>query len=389
MADKLFFTIKFIGVNAGLSDMLVRLYSMYKVGKVLSYTYIHTPFICKRSYPLNYIDRIVKKIIGDKIYHPLSKFIGLEKCDLNIFDKDFLHYNIVELNIEDILENEHISSISDLKNIIESNEHKTEPTIYSFLTTGNFYKFDTQSKINNLLQDTVSIKDFRNLVTKRYWQARKRWPISIPFDETKTKILIHVRRGDRACINLGERVICLHGAKVAIVNDVDNIVERAKELLETENFKRPSAASKIALILQKIFDSHGESNFSVIIVSDGYDRTFKVIKSNIDKGHLNLSKSELNQLAIAKKVCRKEFLGLSEYRNVSTIIGESKINFFKSVHAIASADVVIKTSGGFASVLHKFFKKSDLPPIIIDTEQYEQQSFQQVLNDIGQLINKN
>lgn len=388
MKRQSFFTIKFSGVNAGLSDMLIRLYSMYKIGKALSYQYVHTPFICKRSYPLNYTDRVLKKIIGDKVYQPLNRFIGLDKCDMNIFDKNFLHYNLVDLNIEDILENDCISNISELKNIIEGTNHTKKPTIYSFLTTKNFYKFDTQSKVNNLLHDTVSIEDFRDLVTKRYWKAREKWSISVPFDETKIKILIHVRRGDRACINLSERVICLHGHKAAIANDIDDIVKRARSLLGTENFQRPCAASEITLILQKIFDTYGASKFSTIILSDGYETAFKVIKSNVEKGLLNLNKAELDQLVTAEEDCHNEFLSFGKSQNISTIIGESKTNFFKSVHAIASADIIIKTTGGFASVLHKFFKKSDTPPIIIDTED-EQQSFQQALDAIGKLIDKN
>jgi len=37
----------------------------------------------------------------------------------NIFDKDFLHYKIVEIKVEYILENKHISSLYDLKIIIK------------------------------------------------------------------------------------------------------------------------------------------------------------------------------------------------------------------------------------------------------------------------------
>ncbi len=383
------FTIKFVGVNSGLSDMLVRLYSMYKLGKALSYTYIHTPFICKRSYPLNYLERILKKIVGDRIYCNLNKFIGLDKCEMNIFERRFSYFNIIETNIEDILNDPSISNLSNLKSIIETNNSLKEPVIYSFSTTGKFYKFDTQSKIDNLLQDIVSIKDFRDLVTKNYWKARQKWSVYLPFDETKAKIVVHIRRGDRACINLGERVICLHGHKTAIVTNSSNMVEQARDLLETENFSRPSTVSEIMLILQKIFDIYGKNYFSVIMLSDGYDRAFKVIKSNINKGQLNLSKSELNQLPSVERDCHKEFLTFSNNQNIYPIIGESKNNFFQSIHAIASADIVIKSSGGFASVIHKFFKKLDTPPIIIDVEQYEQQNFQQTLNAIGQLINKN
>lgn len=387
MQEKLF-TIKFVGVNSGLSDMLVRLCSMYKLGKALSYTYIYTPFICKRSYPLNCLDKALKKIVGNKIYYAINKFIGLDRYEINIFDRRFSNYKTVEINIENILNEPSISNITILRGIIETN-NTTAPIIYSFLTTGNFYKFNTQAKIDNLLQDVVGIEDFRDLVTKRYWKARERWSVSLPFDETKAKIVVHIRRGDRACINLGKRVICLHGHKTAIVTNGSNMVEQAKDLLETENFRRPSTVSEIMLILQKIFDIYGKNNFSVIILSDGYNRAFKVIKSNINKGQLNLSKSELNQLESVERDCHKEFLIFSNAQNIFTIIGESKTNFFKSVHAIASADIVIKSSGGFASVLHKFFKKLDTPSIIIDVEQYEQQNFQQMLNAIGQLLDKN
>lgn len=387
MEEKLF-TIKFVGVNSGLSDMLVRLCSMYKLGKALSYNYIHTPFICKRSYPLNYLDKTLKKIVGDKIYYTLNKFIGLDKCEMNIFERRFFYYKIVEINIEDLLNEPSIYNISSLKNSIENNNN-TVPIIYSFLTTGKFYKFDTQSKIDNLLQNVVGIEDFRNLVTKNYWKAREKWSVPLPFDETKVKIVVHIRRGDRACINLGKRVICLHGHKTAIVTNGNNMIEQAKDLLETENFSRPSTVSEIMLILQKIFDIYGKNNFSAIVLSDGYNRAFKVIKSNINNGQLNLSKSELNQLAIVERDCYKEFLIFSDDRNMSTIVGESKNNFFRSVHAIASADIVIKSSGGFASVLHKFLKKSNTPPIIIDVEQYKLHNFQQTLNAIGQLLDKN
>jgi len=59
MKDEAFFNIKFTGVNFSLFDILAHLYFMYKLGKALSYEYVYTPFICKISYPLNFIDWIV------------------------------------------------------------------------------------------------------------------------------------------------------------------------------------------------------------------------------------------------------------------------------------------------------------------------------------------
>lgn len=382
--EEIFFTIKVS--NAGLSDQLTQLSKFYKLGIGLSYIYVHTPFTCKRSSSFTIIEKLVKKVenlvnkfCGLKISHDQDKiihFLGLNKHDLNINDDKFLAYKIVNVYMWEIFRENDISEISQLKKFVEKSVLSSGRIIYSFIWTREMYQY--RDKLNNLLKnanldDESKLKSLR--LSEKYWETRKNWLIDLPFDEKKIKVLVHLRKGDRASINLNNKVIYIFGSTVKLFNSIEDL-EKGEIL---KRISKPTDVHESYLVLKQVFAKYGEDNFSVIVISDGYQRTFEMITRAIFKRELKLNIDQLKSIYKIKKTSNKEFKIFENNFNISTIIGESEENLFKSIHAIVSADIIIRNTGGFASLLNRLFRKTDQSSIIINLHEYDNHA----LNRIG------
>jgi hypothetical protein len=342
-----FFTIKII--NAGLSDQLNQISYLYAVGKALSYTYVHTPFNCPwSSNSLGLVSRLIRRfskvIAGYSVPDRVVKFIGLDRCDLNIDDADFSDYQIVDVNLEEVFSSNENLDIFQVQEYVDELNSSSKKIIYSFMWTMKMYKLVPKLAyfIYNLNESDGSTKfDF----AKRYWKARASNPVDLPFDHGKVTVALHIRRGETACIKLNDKIIATLG-KVRYVNSIEEANDKWTEQIDTKEYYA---------ILEKMFTRYGEDKFSVVVLSDGYDRTFKTIKNRSNLDNLKLSKDELMQLSqLEKSYDNEEFQIFKKHSNISTIIGESEQKLFQSIHAIACADVVIYSSRSFAVTMQKF-----------------------------------
>lgn len=374
--DETFFTIK-LPEQVGLSDQLWHLSKLYTLGIALSYTYVHTPFKCPRSYNVGYCETVVEKlknilknstVIHSSSPDKLIEFIGLDKHELNINDKQFKSFNIVKINLDKIIEDNPVNSVSEFKKCIESFGLSSKVKIYSFVTQG-IYEFE--SKIDQIVSsanlDDSTIKNLK--LPEKYWKAKEKFPGQFPVDNSKVKITLHIRKGDRTCINLNGKLVSVFASSIKLINSKDYKDELKQSLVDT---------TKAYNLIQEIFNKYGEEYFSVQVLSDGYQRTFFTVIWAMIRGKIKLNLNDLKQLHKIKKTLSKEFNVFLRFANVSLIIGESKQNLFKSIHAIVCADILIVTSGGFAYWVHKFFRESNQPSLIINLNLYDNKVIDQI-----------
>ncbi|MEQ8995315.1 MAG: hypothetical protein RID53_02285 [Coleofasciculus sp. B1-GNL1-01] len=362
--DETFFTVK-LPEQVGLSDQLWHLSKLYTLGIALSYTYVHTPFKCPRSYNVGYFETVIEKSksilnkftsINSSSTDKLIEFIGLDKHELNISDQQFELCNIVEINIDEILKDDKINSTSDLKKCIEYFGLYSKEKIYSFVTKG-IYKFE--SKIEQIVRsanlDDSTIKKLK--LPEKYWKAKEKFSGKFSIDNSKVKITLHIRKGDRTCINLNGKLVSVFASSIKVIDSTDYRDELKQSLMDT---------TKAYNLIQEIFNKYGEEYFSVQVLSDGYQRTFFTIIWAMVRGKIKLNLNDLKQLHKTKKALSKEFNDFLRFSNISLVVGESKQNLFQSIHAIVCADILIITSGGFAYWVHNFFRKSNQPSLIIN-----------------------
>jgi hypothetical protein len=339
----------------GLSDQLCHLVRLYLIGRALSFTYVHTPLAFPRSYnksfsekTVDYIKYIFNKIQRRKKFYGdgLARFCGLDHHELNISDDQFKGYRKVQVHLDKYFSETDVCDIASLQAYISSLRSYSEPVIFS-LNTAGIYAFN--AKIDYLLASANIKEEFvleQLKLAENYWKTRQKKPIRIPFATDKIKIAIHIRRGDTACFTLGGKIISVFSETVKIVDNMADIQDPARKPIEAEVFYR---------LLQNIFSQYGEENFSVIVLSDGYERAFKAISAAINQGIISISHTDL---ASIKTQISSEFALFNKHSNVSLIIGESRAKLFKSIHAIVSADILIMSTGGFAYFPHIFFKKA-------------------------------
>lgn len=382
-----FFTVKL--VTSGLADMLWQLSVVYRIAELLNYTYVHTPISYDKRYRLNFWGKTIKKIDNalnklikiDRFSYETSKFLGLDKLKYNINDRRFVDYKIIDISISDIYDENKILDIAQLKKYVENFINEVTPpskqVIYCLTFTPELYKGLRASRLNELLNsgdtDEITLKPLKLKLSETYRKARENRPINIPFDAAKVKIVVHLRKGDRMLVNLHKKVIGVFSTKVKVLESITELNE-----WENRNYSNSDETYKAYDILQKIFGRYGKDNFSVIVISDGYERTFQNIRHAISKGEITLSQEEKCQLNKAEKTANQEFEIFSQHSNVSNIIGESEKNTFPSIHAIVSADIVIKTTGGFAWVLHSLFKSPARPSTIIQLGQDEDETVENI-----------
>lgn len=382
--DDIFFTVN-LPKEVGISDQLWHLSKLYSLGIALSYTYVHTPFECPRSYRIGYLEKLIvalkklinkhtdsKKLLADK----LVQFIGLDKHDLNVSDQRFKDYRIIKINLDEILGANNFVSVSDLKKCIEGLDLSPKYVIYSFVTQG-IYKFE--AKIDHIVSsanlDDRKIKGLK--LSEKYWQLKDNYLVNSPLKKEKIKVVVHIRKGDRTCIDINGKLISIFGSSIKVVKRTDDIEELNALLGDT---------AKAYNLIQEIFSRYGKEHFSVIVISDGYQKTFAAIIKAIILGKIKLRIDDLKQLYRIKKTLNREFEVFSRLSNVSLIVGESKKNLFQSIHAIVCADILIVTSGGFAYWLHKFFRKSNQLSMIINLNSYDNQTIDKVRNIVSKSL---
>ena len=351
-----FFTV--IPLNVGIGDQTDQMSILYALGSACKYKYVHTPLVCERSTLGSLITRKVSKHISflRKSSNRLIKFLGLDRHEVNINDNKFHGYHIVNVNLYEILQNNNISNIFDFKKYIDDTTISfSEPIIYSFVWIPKIYPLN--AKIQSLIHTARANESSLNFkFSEKYWKARETWSVTLPFDENKIKIAVHLRKGDTACIHLKDKII--DSWKLRYISSVNDA-----KFIQADTLKYYH-------VLQKIFTKYGEDKFSVVVLSDGYKRTFRRIRMAMLQGKLSIY--DWVELNLIETKYNEEFEIFAKHSNIHTIIGESEENLLKSIHAVVCADIVITRCSGFAWRMQKF-RQADNSAVMIDVSKSNDQ----------------
>ncbi|MEP0957519.1 hypothetical protein [Leptolyngbya sp. FACHB-1515] len=341
----------------GITDKLWHLSKLHPLGRALSYNYVHTPFSCVRSSASSYwgmallrYSRNLAAVTHTQPYKSdyIGKFLALERRALNINDLAFKNYKKVEISLDNIFQNQKITNLDELREIINSFD-RSKNTIKVFTTYQGIYSY--VDAIAQLLEQAGEKKDyFRELeVAKYYWLARSKKPINSGFLPGKVKLLVHIRNGDMASFKIGGKTLSTFCYSVQIIDSKDAL----------DSSRKPIELQKIFNLLEAIFQTYTPDKFSVVVISDGYHRSLEVVFRALLRREIKLNPLEV--LALLKEVYRSEqrLKSFSSIGNTSTIIGESRQKLLKSIHAIAQADIVIPTSGYFSRHIQRFLRQDD------------------------------
>ncbi|OYD99135.1 hypothetical protein CDG77_02405 [Nostoc sp. 'Peltigera membranacea cyanobiont' 213] len=413
MKVKRYFTV--VTSDSGIIDKLAyQMRILYSLGIACEYQYVHTPISFGRSWQSYYLKKFIDKFekilffrLGLRIptyiekvfsrverllnklddfldnfynkrkYDHLNRFLGLDKFEFYINDSKFSEYTVVDIPLDKILAETHISSLSQLREAMEIFLNKTDGAICCFSAMRMYPYLSEITRI--LAKSDIDIDNYQYLnFSERYWTGKDKSFLDLPFKSGKIKVVIHIRRGDSMIIDLGSQKIYLHG-----------------EVMTSEDFKRlleVDAGREIEIceyepLLQNIFNEFGEDKFSCIVISDGYDLTFSRIVRAISRGQLKLNHREVKILRKIGNSPKEQFANFLKYPNVSTIIGESNTNLLKSIHALACADIVIYSSIGFAYGVHKIFRQNQ-SSVMINVKNHDDSYLKSIDAIIASQINQ-
>lgn len=384
----IFFTIEIKNKYIGISDTLARLYKVYCLGIVLSYSYVHQPFFCRRSLSISILDRVIRKISGfndgkssrfnrgNDLF--VANFLGMGDSG---YSSDVDTKPKVTIDIARLLDDHYFKDLDELKSQIEDSIPSLNSIIINFLVTDEIYNDKVSGNLERLLGSTRLEdchasevgKSFKEFAQTRYWQARSRQPVSISFDPSKIRLLIHIRRGDRVWIELKDKMLLMHGNEFWVIDqDANSLQNSDAKSLSTASipvrFRKPVSIEVITQVFEQLSLDHGESAFSTIVISDGYKRAYQELSHAIRSGKIQVSQSDKKQIDGFFRQQQKEIVEFAKHINAELILGEdSKVKFMKSVHAVVCADFIVKTTGGFTKLNRVFSRNQDSPSLFLST----------------------
>jgi hypothetical protein len=335
--DRLF-TVQ-LGAGSGLGAQLLQFEFLYLFGRLLSYKYVHQNFACPRS------------------SLKLPDFLGLEKFESHLSNLNSSDQQIIEVNVDDRFIFDHQrKDIDSIKNYFNGLHDLDQKIIKFKFMSWNHCKlikkivYD-QSKIKNVFQSEVNLP-------LKYWNQRNIFPVDSHFKQNKIKIAIHIRKGDTAVVQINQELIScwqvkiqpnlLHLISVDRINSIDDAWAKHIDI------------NDYYIILKNLFDHFGKENFSIVLISDGYQKSFERIREAAQK--LNLNLEDINQ---AEDLYKSGFDIFSRHSNIYCIIGEEESKLFESIHAVICADVIIYGHGSFVPSIVKYLRPDNDKPIMV------------------------
>lgn len=169
--------------KGGIGGQLRQLDALYKIGKSLGYEYVYTPFEHLGRHRFKEED--------------IDNFFNLGDDESNIKDSMFKNYKIIKIDLNELIDQYYISNIPSLKTYLESFYPKGG-VIYLFLwdmklreKAGLLKKMiGKYCSDNKCLEEKITFP-----FAEKYWKKRKEWPVNLPFDKNKIKVVMHIRGG--------------------------------------------------------------------------------------------------------------------------------------------------------------------------------------------------
>lgn len=360
--------------RAGLADQLSQLSRLYRLGIGLSYSYIHTPLDCHRSAERSwartlqtFLGRVIRLLIGKPPRVPkqsqIYSFLGFDRLSPQIFDSGFARHPRVDVDLAALFEQGPMESFEQIRAGIEQASPPTADTIYVFRWSRGLYGYGRHltALLNRLDGERGNLRSLH--LPENYRAARKRWPMSSPFADTRTKVLVHLRKGDRVSFGLGGKVVRVYGMQVRVF---DTIEQMQLETGAGHDTSLPHDTQRAVKLIERLYEEWGRENLSVVVISDGYARARRNTLRAMLRGGIPFHLWDLKQLLRDRGTLNSEFSVFKETLGAHLIVGEADENLYRSIHAVVSADIIVKNSGGFAFVINRLFNTPDRYAHIID-----------------------
>jgi hypothetical protein len=380
--------------NTGFTDIINRWYSLYQLGKMLGYKYVHTPLDCKttplvfnflglnKAFTINinqflnlnnfWINKVYKILdlvtLLDYKYSPISSGkIKFKKLRLitskitkylikNLF---FSQQNIIDISVEiNDLKQDNIKTINDYVAFIQ--EKIAQISLDKETILIRFYlRLNSRKDYYALLyQDNKTNANELNLRSV-YFKQREIEPIESKFTPDRVKLLIHLRLGDTAVIKTPWNTFISVFGSSQIFKEFDTPQKKFyADLIDVEDY---------FTFVQGLMSFVKEENFSFVVSSDGYKKAFSLIYENQDK--LKFSPSQLEQIKQAEINYQKKFEMFKQLNNTKLIVGENDDNLNSFVHSILEANIIVTGFRNTLGLIPKFlniYSDSHNPPIVIE-----------------------
>jgi len=338
--NNIYFTV--IVNNRGFTDQLSQFSVYYTLGRYLGYRYLHTELKIQRSSPAYYNRYVfISKLLN--LFYIIKRFFNLH---INLFDllgindhfkntisKKDKFEKIVEIRFdEDFINKNSINSCKTLENyirgVVENNISETK-ILVKFI-----HKFG-MDQVWWIKKALPPASEYIN-IPEIYQQTRTKYPVKSLFNNKKEiKILVHIRQGDVGIVETPWKTyIPILRKRSAALVEYESINEIGKKYIHMFH------PSEFLSYIRAFCEHLPQSNYSMLIFSDGYCRSMDMIVRNIYK--LNLDKNKNNLLLNAfENFDRDQFKDFESLENTKCVIGESETKLEQLVHSATEADIII------------------------------------------------
>lgn len=360
------FAIDFRREKAGFSDGLRKLALLYALGRGLGWDYAGALFFLRRLYPLTKRHRLIRKLLGDAWY-PYSRDparLGLDRVGEPKWNVRHLRQKLDQgkplvVPMREVLIDYPDDSLSGLRAFIEERYGcPGDGEAYVLLPSTKI--FAELPRIERMLGGSrFSERVFLEALSADTWREslRSPWP---SVQRRTMRVVIHVRLGDRLALDVGDRIVCLHADQVFVLPK-ERPAQDEVWLPDRDNLRSLTTMVEVSALLVNLRSSG--LPLRVTLLSDGLSLTQKRLRRHAEslcREH-GLDRASVE---MAQRKVRGELQDLCG-RVDRAVVGESRGNFWRSIHAVQEADAIVYTGGGFARDTGANFQTVHRPKLIL------------------------
>ncbi len=388
----------------GIADKLLnRFVLLLSVGQACGFRYVHTPIHFDRSNSPRwkrfaraaYVELFLR--FGIVPHHSLrakyqrgknsirrvkpadrcavAEYLGLDRFAPAITDSRFRGCDYIDINISEFIAAQPQPDLHALRDyVLQQRGAAVKKPVYRLVSGDKFYPVldNIKSFLNRAAPQACD--EVRQDLFQKFWSKRLAATDKIEAAGDKTRIVMHIRVGDRAVIRLPERKIMFHGDELTIrpLGAEDGPASAA-------DCDRLSGVNSHLGQVESIVKSLRGQPCSIVVISDGYERTLFYLIDAISRGTIELSEAEINHIRRVGRAWKAELKAVSRHGSLEVLLGESLENTLASIKALATADVVIRGAGGFAAGVHGLYRSN--PDSVV-------MPFDEIDDEVAQLISR-
>ncbi len=344
----IFFTI-IPSQKSGFTDQLMQFNILYIIGKTMGYHYAHTPFSSARSSGISPIFYASEAPSDSSAVNDHSIPSG-SISDENVFDFIGFNEHFIKSNPIETLENVFIKNVALSDELCLNNQIGSFDELLDYLRKaiepeetddhGNLlvqFSIEGKRRFTGIVLSDERAKQHTINLRQIYNQKRKLLPHPELFSTKINRILVHIRQGDISVIKTPwDTFIPVDRRMKGWMTEFSSF----EELLPLRELNQLIGPGDFYQFLTTFLDRLKDSQYEMLIFSDGYERAFQMITEysanfNFDEGQ----KTRL--LAHAQSYDQVNFDCFKSIRNCRMVIGESVPQLFDLIHSVLSSDIVI------------------------------------------------